>query len=216
MTTHLDLRRDRAGRLAPAWIALVFGGCALTDLDLDGGARVVEARIAGPELKLVIDDSRQLGLTLIYDDGFEETAPQDAVSWSVDIPEIAAIDGNRQLRGRSRGSATLTGAYAGQSASAPVEVSDVMQQIEIQASRRTCAVGQQLQYGALLRYQHGSTEDITARALWRSDAPQIASVEGGTVTGRGIGDALIHASFSTLTSTADVHIAAAPAVTGGP
>jgi hypothetical protein len=200
----MDLPRARW--VAPVWIALLLGGCALTDLDLDGGASVVETRISAGELKLVIDDTRRLALTLIYDDGFEETAPQDTVMWSLDIPAVAAIDGNHQLRARSRGTATLTGQYGKQTATASVEVTDVMQAIEIQTARRNCTVGQQLLYSALLRYQHGSTEDITARAVWRSDAPQVASVEAGIVIGRGAGDTLVRATFSTLTSSADVHV----------
>lgn len=199
----------QARGFAPAWIALVLGGCALTDLDLDGGARVVESRIAAGDVKLIIDDTRPLALTLVYDDGFEETAPEGEVTWSLDVPEVAAIDGNHQLRGRSRGAAVLTGRFEEQAASAAVEVSDVMQAIEIRTSSRNCAVGQQLRYGALLRYQHGSTEDITARATWSSDAPQIASIDAGVVTGRGAGDTFVNAAFSSLTGSADVHISAA-------
>lgn len=189
------------------WIALLgSGGCALADLDLNGGARVVETRVSSGDLKLVIDDKRPLALVLRYDDGFEENAPENAVTWTLDIPEIAAIDGNKELRARSRGTAMLTGQFEQQSATAAIEVSDVMQAIEVQSARRNCAVGQQLKYGAVLRYQRGSTEDITARAMWRSDAPQIATVEAGVVTCRGVGDTLLRATFSTLTNTADVHI----------
>jgi len=208
----MDLLRAR--KLVPVWTtALLLGGCALSHLDLNGGAHVVSTHIADTDLKLFIDDTHPLTLTLVYDDGFEESAQQDSVAWSLDAPGVAAIDGNHQVRGRSRGTATLTAEYDKQTATTSIEVSDLPQALEIQTSRRNCAVGQRLSYGALLRYQHGSTEDISARATWLSDDPAVASVDGaGVVTGNRAGDTQVRANFGSLTTTADVHISAAVAV----
>jgi len=106
----MDLLRAR--KLVPVWTtALLLGGCALSHLDLNGGAHVVSTHIADTDLKLFIDDTHPLTLTLVYDDGFEESAQQDSVAWSLDAPGVAAIDGNHQVRGRSRGTATLTAEY---------------------------------------------------------------------------------------------------------
>lgn len=200
--------------LVPVCItALLLGGCALTHLDLNGGAHVVSTHITDTDIKLFIDDTHPLTLTLIYDDGFEETAPQDDVTWSLDVPGVAAIDGNHQVRGRSRGTATLTATYAKQTATTSLQVSDLPQALEIQTSRRNCAVGQHLSYSALLRYQHGSTEDVSTRTTWLSDDPSVASVDGaGLVTGNRTGDTQIRANFQSLTTSADVHISAAVAV----
>jgi uncharacterized protein YjdB len=192
---------------------LACTGCALLDLDLNGGAHVTEVKLADdPAFMLAIDDTRPLALTLVYDDGFEETAPSDRVTWALANPQVAAIDGNHQLRARAIGTTALTGGYGGRSATAMVLVTDVPQQLEIMASNRSCAVGQRLSYGLLLRYQHGSTEDATARAAWQSDQPTIASVAAGTVTGLAVGDTQIEAQLGALMTSASVHVSAAIAV----
>jgi len=193
--------------------ALAGAGCALFHLDLNGGAHVTGVQLAAdPGFLLAVDDTRPLALTLVYDDGFEEAAPASDVTWTLDDPQIASIDGNNQLRGRRVGMTELTGHHGDRSAAATVTVTDVPQQLEVMASDRNCAVGQQLTYGLLLRYQHGSTEDATARATWISDQPAVASVVAGIVTGRAIGDTRIAAGFGTLTASADVHVSAAVAV----
>lgn len=191
--------------------ALSCAGCALLHLDLNGGAHLTAVKLADEaEFMLAIDDTRPLALTLVYDDGFEEAAPAGDVTWTLDNPQVAAIDGNHQLRGRGIGQATLTASYTHHSATAMVTVTDVPQQLEIMASVRNCAVGQQLSYGLLLRYQHGATEDATMRAVWQSDQPAIASVAAGIVLGRAVGDTRIEAGLGSLSTSADVHVSAAP------
>jgi hypothetical protein len=188
-------------------------GCGLTDLHLGGGAHVTDVTIeneAGYEL--AIDATQPLVLTLVYDDGFEEAAHSADVTWSIDDPQVAAIDGGAQLRGRQIGATGVTARYAGRTATAMVKVFDQPQALEIQASDRNCAVGEQLAYGLLLRYQHGATELVAARASWTSDQPEVASVEAGMVKGRAVGDTRVNATLGALATSADVHVAAAVAV----
>lgn len=191
----------------------MIAGCGLTHLDLGGGAHVTSVRIAdlGGEA-LAVDATQPLALTLVYDDSFEEAAPHGDVTWTVDDPQIAAIDGNTQVRGRAPGTASLTARYRDQTATATMMVFDLPQALEVQAGDRNCGVGEHLAYGALLRYQHGSTEDVTARATWASDQPAVASVVAGTVTGQAVGDTRVNATYGALTSSADVHVAAAVAI----
>jgi len=187
-------------------------GCALTDLHLGGGAEVTAMKVANDTgFTLPIDATQPLAVTLIYDDGFEETTRPADVSWAVDDPRIAAIDGGAQLRGRAIGATGLTARYAGRTATAMVTVFDQPQALEIQASDRNCAVGEQLVYGLLLRYQHGATELVAARASWTSDQPAIATIEAGTITGRAVGDTRVNATLGALATSADVHVAAAVA-----
>jgi uncharacterized protein YjdB len=203
-------------RLVLPWFALSTGlaptGCALAHLDLDGGAHVTAVQLDDAGLTLAVDDTRPLVLTLVYDDGFEEAAPGAGVTWEVDDPQIASIDGDQKLRGRGVGTAMLTGRYGDRSAAVAITVTDAPQQLEILTASRTCAVGQQLAYKLVLHYQHGSTEDATARASWTSDQATIVSVTAGVVTALAIGDTRVEAALGALTTSADVHVSAAVAV----
>jgi len=193
--------------------AAAFPGCGLAHLDLGGGAQVSSVKVAGdPDLSLAIDGTRPLELTLLYDDGFMEAAPHGSVTWAVDDAQVASIDGNNQLRGRAMGATGLTAHYGDQTATTIVTVFDQPQALEIQASDRNCAVGERLVYGLVLRYQHGATEAVAARAMWSSDQPAIASVRAGAVTGVAVGDTRVNAALGALTTSADVHVAAAVAV----
>lgn len=193
--------------------ALALAGCALAHLDLNGGAHVTAVNLGEDAgLTLAVDDTRPLVLTLVYDDGFAEAAPSGDVTWTVDDPLIASIDGDQKLRGRGVGTAMLTGSYGGRSAAVAIAVTDTPQQLEIMTGSRNCAVGQQLNYKLVLHYQHGSTEDATARATWTSDQATIVSVAAGVISALAIGDTRVEAALGSLTTSADVHVSAAVAV----
>ncbi|MCE9572642.1 MAG: Ig-like domain-containing protein [Deltaproteobacteria bacterium] len=202
----------RAPLVAVALIALA--GCDLTHLDLDGGAHLVSAAIATGDtgLALAIDAHQPLEVTLRYDDGFEEPAPPDELTWASADPQIASFDGDDQIRGRGRGATEVTARYRDQTAAATLTVFDLPQALELQADDRNCAVGEQLTYVARLRYQHGgAVDDVSAQAVWTSAQAAIVTIDGGVVTGRGVGDTQVTASVLGMTASADVHVSPAVA-----
>jgi Bacterial Ig-like domain (group 2) len=201
---------------ALALAALMTSGCALTDLDLDGGAEVESAKLPAEMeagVTLAVEDTQPLQLILIYDDGFEEEAPQREVKWTVESTKVASVDGNSQLRGRGIGTSTVTASYRGHSASTQVMVFDYPQELELRASRTSCTAGQTLTFAATLRYRHGSTEDVAARATWTSDQPTVATVSGGVVTCKATGTARIAVALDKYNRSTDVRVQASVADT---
>jgi hypothetical protein len=187
-------------------------GCALTDLDLDGGAKVISVRL--PEqvsagFMLAIDDSEPLELILTYDDGFEEAAPPKEVKWSLETTRVASVDGDVKLRGRGIGSSELVARYQSHSTTTMVTVFDYPKELEIRANDRNCTVGETLTYGLILRYRHGAIEDVAARATWTSDKPEVATVAAGVVTGLAAGKARISATLEMLSASEDVQVSTA-------
>jgi hypothetical protein len=210
----LDISRGLQLQLA-CIAAAILGGCALTDLDLDGGAKVVSAKLseqASVGFTLAIDNTEPLELILVYDDGFEEPAPSKEVKWTVDTSRVATIDGDSKLRGRGIGTSTLTARYEDHTASTTVTVFDYPKELEIRTSNRNCAVGQTLTYGLILRYEHGATEDVAARATWSSEQITVATVDAGLVTCLGVGSTRIIAALDVLKVSADVRISATAAL----
>lgn len=205
----------RAPRAAIA-ILITLAGCGLTHLDLDGGARLASVAIDGDAdgLALAIDAHQALTLTLTYDDGFEEPAPPEAIAWASADPQIASFDGDDQVRGRGRGATAVTARYRDRTATATLTVFDRPQALELQADVRSCGVGEQLTYVARLRYQHGGEpEDVSARAIWSSAQDAIATIDGGVLTGRAVGDTRVTATVDTVSASADVRVTPAVART---
>src|SRR5262245_34215615 len=67
-------------------------------------------------------------------------------------------------------------------------------------------VDSERQLKATLVATDGSQQDVTAVVSWASNAPQVAAVAGGEVTGVAPGTAMVTASLATLRAQADVHV----------
>jgi hypothetical protein len=63
-------------------------------------------------------------------------------------------------------------------------------------------IGTTVQARATFARAAGATEDVTAAATWLSSNPDVVTVEGGRVTGRGIGLAAVSASYDGVSTAA--------------
>ena len=137
--------------------------------------------------------------------------PNDAtnktVTWKSDKPEIVEVDSNGNVTAKAAGTATITATADGKSASCKVTVNGQTATVPVQS------VGLNQ---TTLELKAGNTATLTATVspesatdktvTWTSDKPEIAAVEGGTVTAKAAGTAIITAKAGDKTATCTVTV----------
>jgi hypothetical protein len=147
-------------------------------------------------------------LTAVYQNG---TTAMVAGMWSSQDPAVATVvagDGGRAVvTGVGTGRTTITAAYQGLTAGAPVTVTEgtTLAGLTITpANPPSLLVGANQQFQANAIYSDGSSTPVTRDANWTSSDPEVASVSsrggGGTRAGRATG---IGAGTTTITATYD-------------
>lgn len=110
----------------------------------------------------------------------------------------------------SGGTATLTAAFGGKTATTTVTVTTAaLSSISISPSAATLAISGRVKLVATGTYADGTTSDLTASAVWTSSAPTVAAVSTGTVTGLAVGSATLTASFGGKSGAAVITVSAA-------
>lgn len=135
-------------------------------------------------------------------------------TWSTSDASVATVSGGTVTFGKS-GSATITCAYQGKSASASVTVTkrqQVTTRIDLTPPSATLTVGESLQVDGTV-YCEYPTETLSARSActWSSSNASVASVSStGRVTAQKAGSAIITASHGGKSATCAVTVQAAP------
>ena len=154
------------------------------------------------DLTLDVNDKATLTATVKPDDATNKT-----VTWKSDKPEIVEVDSNGNVTAKAAGTATITATADGKSASCKVTVNGQPATVPVQS------VGLNQ---TTLELKAGNTATLTATVspesatdktvTWTSDKPEIAAVEGGTVTAKAEGTAIITAKAGDKTATCTVTV----------
>ncbi|HET9620428.1 MAG TPA: Ig-like domain-containing protein, partial [Kofleriaceae bacterium] len=133
------------------------------------------------------------------------------VTWQSSDPAIVTIDARGNAHGVALGSATISadlGTLGHVTASVTV-TGAVLQAITITPDPLTLpalVIGHLTATGT---FSDGVPRDVTAQAVWTSDAPLTATVVGGVVVGLVPGTATVHAKVGGLTGDGVVHVTSA-------
>ncbi|QGQ97183.1 Ig-like domain-containing protein [Paenibacillus psychroresistens] len=177
-----------------------------------GGKSVsITVDVATPR-RLIVDKSSiemraneevQTVVTATYASG-ETYDVTEIAEWTTDNADIASvIKGN--ITAYKVGHATISAVYGGKKVTISVNID---QATVLTANKQTL----QLQSGAseqvtiTATYSDGSSEDITDRAVWKSNSTAIADVKGGLITAVDKGETKITASYGDRTVTISVMI----------
>ena len=154
------------------------------------------------DLTLDVNDTEKLTATVNPNDATNKT-----VTWKSDKPEIVEVDSNGNVTAKAAGTATITATADGKSASCKVTVNGQTTTVPVQS------VGLNQ---TTLELKAGNTATLTATVspesatdktvTWTSDKPEIAAVEGGTVTAKAEGTAIITAKAGDKTATCTVTV----------
>jgi uncharacterized protein YjdB len=177
-------------------------------------AKITTVEVAPNAPTLPVGTVSQLTATAVYSDGTRRNVTNDA-TWMSTTPAVVAVDTMR-FRGRitavSQGKTMVTAFYMGIEATAYVTVSPaVLSGISVSPAGAMLPAGTSQQFTAKATRSDGTSFDVTALAMWSSDAPMVASVAAagamrGQVRGISGGTANIRATFMGVSGSASVTV----------
>lgn len=148
----------------------------------------------------------QIQLTAYYTDGTSENVTNKA-EWTIDNYAIATVM-NGLVVGQSSGTATVTAKYGSQSITVPVTV-EMVRRLDIDKSQISLSVQGTETVKLTATLPDGTTEDVTNKAVWRTDKEGVADAIKGVIKAYGTGQAIITASYGGKTATVKVEVAIA-------
>jgi hypothetical protein len=154
--------------------------------------------------------TQQLTATAEYSDG-STVDVTNQVTWSSSNEGIASIDEGGLATGKSAGDIEVTASLSGVSGSATLTVnSPKLLSILITPESASIPVNGTQQFVATGVYSDNSSVDVTASATWTSSDSGVATIVGGSATGKDVGSTDIVASLGDVTSnTASLSVTAA-------
>ena len=146
-----------------------------------------------------------------FDDG--STQLLTSVTWSSSATNVASINASGMAAAVGTGQVTITAASGSVSGTASLTVTGAsLVSIAVTPANASMAIGTTRQFTATGTFSDGSTQDVTASALWSSSSPAVAAIDNqGLATSFAIGSSTItavlgSASGSTTLTVATVHL----------
>ncbi|MGY6039327.1 beta strand repeat-containing protein [Aeromonas sp. AE23HZ002T15] len=142
---------------------------------------------------------------------FTDQSTQDIstqAAWLSGNNAIATVDNTGLVTGVAAGTVTLSATLLGVTATTSLQVNNASPTaLQVIPAVSTIALGTRSQLQAIATFSDGSTQDVSAQALWSSDNPVIASVDSqGQVSGNGIGQASITATLGSVSRSVSLTI----------
>ncbi|WP_411503713.1 Ig-like domain-containing protein [Brevibacillus centrosporus] len=128
----------------------------------------------------------------------------DKVTWTSDNEDIVFAKGGT-ISAYKAGSATITAKYGEKMATLVVDV-DVPQSLTADVTNVAIPVGGAKQVTITANYPNGTNENVTQKVTWASNAPAVASVRQGLITGIATGPASVTATYGNRTVTIPVSV----------
>ena len=136
--------------------------------------------------------------------------PDDAttktVTWKSDNEGVATVDNEGNVTAKAAGTATITATADGKSASCKVTVKGQetvpVASVELNQTTLELKAGNTATLTATVKPENATSKEVT----WTSDKPEIAAVDGGTVTAKAEGTATITAKAGEKTATCTVTV----------
>lgn len=180
-------------------------------------AALVSIAVGASNPSLPLGNSEQLTATGTYTDGSTKNLTS-SVTWSSSSPGVITVSNTGTVTAKTLGnsvvSASSSGVASSISGSANLSVSNAaLVSIVVNASNPSLPLGNSEQLTATGTYTDGSTKNLTSSAAWSSSSPGVIAVSNtGAVTTKGVGNAVVSASSSTLVGTTKLAVSAAALV----
>ena len=198
------------GFLATALLAGCGGGDQGRDPILGvPAATLVSLAVTPAAPTIALGATQQFTATATYSDG---TTQAVAAAWTSATPAVATVPAATGLAtGAGAGSAVISAAYGGKTASATLTVTPaVLLSIAVTPQAPTVQIAATRQLAVIGTYSDATTQNLTAGATFVSATPANATVNSaGLVTGAAPGTSLITATSSGKSATTTVTVPAA-------
>lgn len=168
----------------------------------------------------VVGGTQQFAASALYSDGARWDATQ-AVSWSSDAPQVAAVHADGEATARTPGEATITASLLGQQGRGTLTVKPGMiTRISLEDGLTRLPKGGSTTFRALASYDNGTIDDVSTRAAWyvlEQDRDVLSVDANGTVTGLAVGIATLYADLDDQRAAVELNVTAqGTVVTWGP
>ena len=168
--------------------ATVDGKSASCKVTVNGQTTTVPVQSVGlnqTTLELIAGKEATLTATVKPDDATNKT-----VTWSSNNETVATVDNNGKVTAKAAGEAIITAKVGDKQATCNVKVTaaDVaVESVTLNQSSLELVAGKEATLTATVKPESATDKTVT----WTSDKPEIAAVEGGTVTAKAEGTATI-------------------------
>jgi uncharacterized protein YjdB len=149
-----------------------------------------------------------LTATATLSDGTTQVITND-VTWSSSNPSVAAVDNTGSVGGVSPGNVTITAQFGAVSATSTVLVNPQLTALQITPNSASIAANTGFAFTALGTFADGTTQDVTAFALWTSSAPSVATISAGDANGLAPGNSTIVVTLDGLFASAQLVVTGA-------
>ena len=177
-------------------------------------ATLTSITITPPNPSIAKGTSQQLTATGNFSDGTTQNLTP-SVTWVSSAPSLAAVSNavgsQGLLTGSGVGSATISATQGGVSGATTVTVTAAtLTSITVTPPGSSIANGTTVQVTATGNFSDGTTQDLTALAIWTSSSNAITTVSSdGLVRAMGVGSATITATLGGVSAAAAVTVTAA-------
>jgi trimeric autotransporter adhesin len=145
---------------------------------------------------------------------FSDGSTQDltsALTWSSSDASIATVNSSGSVTGVSSGSTTIDATSSFglglQQASVPINItSSTLASLGLSPTSALMVPGSNLTYTATGTFSDGTTQDLSAAAVWASSAITAATVKAAVATGQGVGSTVITATLGSISATSNLSI----------
>lgn len=154
-------------------------------------------------LDLRLNATAQVLITAYYDDGTSADVTSKA-DYTVASSSVATVT-NGLVKGQNPGSTTITVSYMNQSLVLDVDV-EVVRRLDAEKSNVSLLLKGTSALKLMATYPDGSIDDVSTKAVWASDKPEVADAIKGTITGYSVGKATLTATYGTKSTTIVVDV----------
>ncbi len=195
-------------------------GGRTASLDVTVTAATLESISLTPPLpSIAVGTTQQFVATGLFSDGSTQDVSAQA-TWASSATATATIDAAGLATGVAEGTALMTATLGGVSGGTTLTVTAVtLTRIDLAPTGLSLAKGLTRQLVATGHFSDGSTQDLSAQAVWSSDDAAIVSVSSsGLATANVVGSALVTATLNgvagdllvTVTAAELAHLDVAP------
>ncbi|HEY4392122.1 MAG TPA: hypothetical protein VGN02_12320, partial [Paenibacillus sp.] len=166
--------------------------------------KITKIVVEPKSIELNIKKSKAIKVTGYYVDG-KTVNLSSKMGWKSSNDEVATIS-STSVKAVGEGTATLTGAYQGQSASVKVNVVPKLTKLTVDEKSLALAPGYVKTVKLTAEYDTGATASVNDSAVWTTSKASVAKVTNGKIEAVGKGSATIKAKLDTKTVTIRVTV----------
>lgn len=222
MERALDVGMARVrSRVLRAWLVAIVAALVVTAALVtarvflaQGPVTLESVGVTSPAASLRPEASVRLSAEGTYSDG-SRRGLVDGVVWASEDPTVAEVAGTGEVTALSAGATGVTATFDGVSGRFALTVTTPgaapLTALRVTPEQSTVEAGGKVQLTAEGSYGDGSLGKLNLTAVWASDGPAIARVDGdGLVTAAAIGTTTITASEAGLQGTSTITVTAKP------